>query len=154
VVQLLCFTFRTRTLSLMRLTCFQSITTLAVSLAAFPITISAQVNFASVTGQLVDAGNGGVPRVNLVLKSTTTGLARPTTTDGRGFYEFPAVKPGESPVCDIGLLSDFAPWNALSEVLMPFEMTARIPTHLSQFRNCWYSIEGRSGRCGGLQKCQ
>jgi hypothetical protein len=56
---------------------------------------NAQVNFASLTGQVLDTGKGAVPRVKIVLKSAATGLVRNTTTDGHGLYEFTAVKPGE-----------------------------------------------------------
>lgn len=79
----------------MRFTWLNAAPVFFLFLAVFPLRISAQVNFASVTGQVVDSGKGGVPRVNLLLKSTTTGLVRNTTTDSRGFYEFIAVKPGE-----------------------------------------------------------
>lgn len=64
-------------------------------LLAAPLRICAQVNFASVTGQVVDVGKGALPQVNILLKSTTTGLVRNTTTDDHGFYEFTAINPGE-----------------------------------------------------------
>jgi hypothetical protein len=55
----------------------------------------AQVNFASVSGQVVDAKNAAMPRVAMRLTSSGTGLVRSTLSDGQGFYQFTAINPGD-----------------------------------------------------------
>ncbi len=55
----------------------------------------AQANFASLSGQVVDAQEAAVPQVALTLTSSGTGLVRRTVSDGQGFYQFIDVNPGE-----------------------------------------------------------
>ena len=65
-------------------------------LVFLPLTSAlAQANFASLSGQVVDAQRAAIPRAKLILKSSSTGLRRGTVSNGEGFYEFTDVNPGD-----------------------------------------------------------
>ncbi len=59
-----------------------------------PLSGRAQVNMATLNGEVLDAQAAAVPGAKLQLRSTDTGLARQTTTNADGYYEFAAVIPG------------------------------------------------------------
>ncbi len=59
-----------------------------------PLSGRAQANMATLSGEVLDAQGAAVPGARLQLRSTDTGLARLTTTNADGYYEFAAVIPG------------------------------------------------------------
>lgn len=54
----------------------------------------AQANFASISGEVLDAQRAAIPGASLTLISPTTGLHRSTVSNGKGFYTFTDVNPG------------------------------------------------------------
>ena len=53
-----------------------------------------QANFATLSGEVVDAQNRAVPQAKLTLTSLNNGFLRSTVTNAGGFYEFPDLNPG------------------------------------------------------------
>ena len=54
----------------------------------------AQANFASLSGQVLDAQRAAIPGAKVTLNSSSTGLQRSAVSDGEGFYGFTDVNPG------------------------------------------------------------
>ncbi len=54
----------------------------------------AQANFASISGEVLDAQRAAIPGASLTLISPNTGLRRSTVSNGKGFYTFIDVNPG------------------------------------------------------------
>ena len=78
----------------MRSTRIASLCLLASSALVVPIGGFAQFDAASVIGYVRDAGGAVIPRANVTLTSTETGVAQNATADGEGKYEFSSVKIG------------------------------------------------------------
>jgi hypothetical protein len=55
----------------------------------------AQANFASLSGEVVDAQGAAMPRATLTLKSATTGFLRKTLSNAAGLYDFTDLNPGD-----------------------------------------------------------
>src|SRR5690348_8137787 len=66
---------------------------LAVFLAEAP-KASAQVLYGSIVGTVTDQASAVVPRANVSVANTSTGLARQTTTDDAGYYSIPNLPEG------------------------------------------------------------
>jgi outer membrane receptor protein involved in Fe transport len=56
--------------------------------------IYAQVAGANLTGTVTDASGSGVPKANVSIKNTATGVVSDITTDSDGFYSAPNLLPG------------------------------------------------------------
>jgi len=66
-----------------------------VVIASAPATrIFAQANFASVSGEVLDAQKAAIPQVKLTLISPSTNFQRSTVSNNLGFYAFTDVNPG------------------------------------------------------------
>src|SRR5437016_2796038 len=57
--------------------------------------LSGQIFTGSMSGAVVDASGGSVPKADLTLKHARTGLALRTPTDEGGRFVFPSLEPGE-----------------------------------------------------------
>ena len=56
--------------------------------------VYAQVAGANLTGTVTDASGSGVPKANVSIKNTATGVVSDITTDSDGFYSAPNLLPG------------------------------------------------------------
>src|ERR1700726_2835017 len=56
--------------------------------------VYAQVAGANLTGTVTDASGSGVPKANVSIKNTATGVVSDITTDADGFYSAPNLLPG------------------------------------------------------------
>ncbi|TAM82485.1 MAG: carboxypeptidase regulatory-like domain-containing protein [Acidobacteria bacterium] len=68
---------------------------LSAALAFLPVNALAQANFASVSGEVLDAQKAAIPGATIILTSSATGLRRSTVSNGTGFYDFTDVNPGD-----------------------------------------------------------
>ncbi len=57
--------------------------------------VLAQANFASLSGEVVDAQGAALPRATLTLKSPATGFLRKTFSNAEGLYDFTDLNPGD-----------------------------------------------------------
>ncbi len=60
----------------------------------FPLASHAQVLYGSLTGSVTDATDAGIAAAKVEATNTNTGVAKQTTTDGRGVYLFSDLQPG------------------------------------------------------------
>src|SRR5260370_38809469 len=60
----------------------------------FPLASQAQVLYGSLTGSVTDPTDAGIAAAKVEATNTNTGVARQTTTDGRGVYLFSDLQPG------------------------------------------------------------
>ena len=56
--------------------------------------VSAQVTGATLSGTVTDQSGGIVPKAEISIKNTATGLTRAVSTDSAGFYSAPNLLPG------------------------------------------------------------
>jgi hypothetical protein len=56
--------------------------------------VYAQVAGATLNGTVADASGAGVPKANVSIKNTATGVVRDVATDSDGFYSAPNLLPG------------------------------------------------------------
>src|SRR5258708_22655789 len=67
---------------------------LPLMVSCFPLASYAQVLYGSLTGSVTDATDAGIAAAKVEATNTNTGVARQTTTDGRGVYLFSDLQPG------------------------------------------------------------
>src|SRR5437879_2656794 len=60
----------------------------------FPLAYHAQVLYGSLTGSVTDPTDAGIAAAQVEATNSTTGVARQTTTAGRGVYLFSDLQPG------------------------------------------------------------
>jgi hypothetical protein len=65
-----------------------------VTLAAAPATLSAQVLYGSLVGNVTDGTGAAVPGATVNIRHVETGAAHDAVTDATGAYRFPTVQPG------------------------------------------------------------
>ena len=66
---------------------------LPLFLSCFPLTSHAQVLYGSLTGTVTDKTDAGIPSAKVEATNAGTGVAKQTTTDGRGVYLFSDLQP-------------------------------------------------------------
>ena len=73
---------------------FRVIAIVCVTLVSLLPPLPAQVTSGSVTGSVVDASNAAVVGASVKLTNTGTAVARTTTSDNSGNFQFPLIQPG------------------------------------------------------------
>src|SRR5258708_12110198 len=70
------------------------VATLLLLYVSLAIQGSAQVNTASLTGQVTDTAGAVIPNVSVTVKNKATAAERSTTTDSSGYYTFSSLPVG------------------------------------------------------------
>src|SRR4051812_11702195 len=77
-----------------RLAIMSSTLVIAVALLVMPFTISAQVLYGSVTGNVTDPAGAAIPGAKVQATNVGTNSTKDTTTDANGLYQFTNLQPG------------------------------------------------------------